>query len=145
MNEWTEQLSLNSQLHRTITINTLYPKGILELNGSIFHFHIVWKYASSPWQNQKQQILWETEFQLLTVHSGRNCTFTVLLLKSRGVGRGGLRGRQPPPHQKKRKRERGEEEREKEIGYPATFPICLCQCMVRLGSSWEFAGLNFLF
>ena len=27
-------------------------------------------------------------------------------------------------------------------GYPATFPICLCQCMVRLGSSWEFAGLN---
>ena len=28
-------------------------------------------------------------------------------------------------------------------GYPATFPICLCQCMVRLGSSWEFAGLNF--
>ena len=32
-----------------------------------------------------------------------------------------------------------------EIGYPATFPICLCQCMVRLGSSWEFAGLDFLF
>ena len=31
------------------------------------------------------------------------------------------------------------------IGYPATFPICLRQCMVRMGSSWEFAGLNFLF
>ena len=29
------------------------------------------------------------------------------------------------------------------ICYPATFPICLCQCMVRLGSSWEFASLNF--
>ena len=32
--------------------------------------------------------------------------------KCRGVGRGGLRGLQPPPHQKK-KRERGKEERKK--------------------------------
>ena len=31
------------------------------------------------------------------------------------------------------------------IGYSATFSICLCQCMVRLGSLWDFADINFFF
>ena len=69
--------------------------------------------------------------------------------------RGGLRGQQPPPTPKERE---GREERKKEENerrnqkrqevepvIPRTCGQRLWHFMVRLGSSWEFADLDFLF